>query len=103
MRKALLPTGLLRVFNSVGFLEHAQALPDIRQSFFCCPNPDTRNLLKGGVKLADMKKGAVQVALSDQEKRVVDILREIKYGEVKVVIQDGVPVRVDEIRKSIKI
>ena len=40
---------------------------------------------------------------SDHEKKVIAILREIKYGEVKVVVQDGVPVRVDEIRKSIKI
>ncbi len=41
--------------------------------------------------------------LSEQEKKVITILREIKYGEIKVVIQDGIPVRVDEIRKSIKI
>ena len=44
-----------------------------------------------------------KVVLSEQEKKVIAILREIKYGEVKVVVQDGIPVRVDEIRKSIKI
>ena len=41
--------------------------------------------------------------LSEQEKKIVDILRELKYGEIKIVVQDGLPVRVDEIRKSIKI
>jgi len=46
---------------------------------------------------ADNKK------LSEQEEKIIDILREIKYGEIKIVIQDGVPVRIDEIRKSIKI
>jgi len=44
-----------------------------------------------------------KITLSEQEKKVITILREIKFGEVKVVVQDGVPVRVDEIRKSIKI
>ena len=41
--------------------------------------------------------------LSEPEKKVIAILREIKYGEVKVVVQDSIPIRVDEIRKSIKI
>ena len=44
-----------------------------------------------------------QPSLSEQEKKVIAVLREMKYGEVKIVIQDGVPVRIDEIRKSIKI
>ena len=41
--------------------------------------------------------------LTEAEEKVLMIIRDIKYGEVKVVIQDGVPVRVDEIKKSIKI
>ena len=47
--------------------------------------------------------GSGKFVTSEQEKKVIAILREIKYGEVKVVVQDGIPVRVDEIRKSIKI
>ena len=55
--------------------------------------------------MSEVKKPAARenATLSEQEKRVIDILRELKYGEVKVVVQDGVPIRVDEIRKSIKI
>jgi len=41
--------------------------------------------------------------LSEQEKRVISIMRETEYGEIKVIVQNGVPVRVDEIRKSFKI
>lgn len=41
--------------------------------------------------------------LTKAEQKVIAILREVQYGEVKVVVQDGVPVRVEEIRKSIKI
>jgi hypothetical protein len=43
------------------------------------------------------------LVLSDREKKVIRILREVKYGEIKVVVQDGIPVRMDEVRKSIKI
>ena len=55
--------------------------------------------------MADVKKPATRenATLTEQEKKVIDILREIKYGEIKVIMQDGVPVRVDEIRNSIKI
>ena len=55
--------------------------------------------------MADVKKTAVRanVFLSEQEQKVITILRELKYGEVKVVVQDGIAIRVDEIRKSIKI
>ena len=42
-------------------------------------------------------------SLTEQEKKVIAILREIKHGELRLVVQDGVPVRVNEIRKSIKI
>ena len=41
--------------------------------------------------------------LSEQEKKIIDILRGIKYGEIKIIVQDGLPIRVDEIRKSIRI
>ena len=41
--------------------------------------------------------------LSEQEKKIIEILHEMNYGELKIVVQDGVPVRIDEIRKSIKI
>ncbi|MDR0288295.1 MAG: YezD family protein [Clostridiales bacterium] len=55
--------------------------------------------------MADVKNSEARdnVVLSEQEKKVIFILRDIKYGEVKIVVQDGVIVRVDEIRKSIKI
>ena len=43
------------------------------------------------------------LALSEQEKKVIGLLRGIKFGEIRIVVQDGVPVRVDEIRKTIKI
>ena len=56
--------------------------------------------------LNDKEKNHVERSSSDftsAEKKLIGILREVKFGKVEIVIQDGVPVRVDEIRKSIKI
>lgn len=55
--------------------------------------------------MSDGNESAIykSAALSEQEKKIITIFRDIKYGDVKVVIQNGVPVRVVEIRKSIKI
>jgi hypothetical protein len=60
---------------------------------------------EGGIALADDRTPPVcgSLVLSAQEKKIITILRELKYGEVKVIVQDGIPIRVDEIRKSIKI
>ena len=50
--------------------------------------------------MADTKKIAQP---TEAEQKVLAILREVKFGEIKVIIQDGIPIRVEEIRKSIKI
>lgn len=41
--------------------------------------------------------------LTEQEMQVIKIMRDIEYGELMVSIQGGKPVRVEEVRKSIKI
>ena len=41
--------------------------------------------------------------ITTAEKKVIDILRSVKFGKVEITIQDGIPIRVDEVRKSIKI
>jgi len=105
-------------------LEHTRALPITAARFlFFSGFQSARLQKKGGTVLADGKKNAARepAALSKQplrtekplltneplltkaEQKVIAILREVQYGEVKVVVQDGVPVRVEEIRKSIKI
>jgi hypothetical protein len=44
-----------------------------------------------------------ETQLTAAEESLVKLIREIRYGEVKVIINDGVPVRADEIRKSHKL
>lgn len=40
---------------------------------------------------------------SEKEAALLRLLRSIGYGEVRVIVQAGVPVRVEEIRKSIQL
>lgn len=41
--------------------------------------------------------------LNDQEKRLIALIRDIKFGELNIHVADGKPIRVEEIRKSIKL
>ncbi|MDD4376891.1 MAG: DUF2292 domain-containing protein [Eubacteriales bacterium] len=41
--------------------------------------------------------------ISIQESRLLDIIRKTHYGEVKIVVTEGNPVRIEEIKKSIKL
>ncbi|MCQ2452735.1 MAG: DUF2292 domain-containing protein [Oscillospiraceae bacterium] len=41
--------------------------------------------------------------ITEKEERLLRLIREIKFGEFQVHIADGQPVRVEEIRKSIKL
>ena len=49
------------------------------------------------------KEKYLKVELTEQEMQVINIMRDIEYGELMVAIQGGKPVRVEEVRKSIKI
>lgn len=41
--------------------------------------------------------------INDKEEKLLQIMRELKFGEIKIIIQDGVPIRIEEVRKSIKL
>lgn len=49
------------------------------------------------------RKSSLNEGLTEKEKRLIRILREINYGEVKIVVQDKQPVRIEEVKKSIKL
>ena len=53
-----------------------------------------------GEKMEEKKKA---VLLSEQEQKVIDIMRNINYGELRVVINNSKPVRVEEIKKSVQL
>ena len=41
--------------------------------------------------------------VTDNEAKLLSIIRKMDFGEVRVVVTDGVPTRVEEIKKSIKL
>ena len=41
--------------------------------------------------------------LTEREDRLIDLLRELKYGEVQIFVQACEPVRVEVIKESIKL
>ena len=41
--------------------------------------------------------------LSIKEEKLLTIIRSVQFGEIKVIVQDGNPIRVEEIKKSIKL
>lgn len=43
------------------------------------------------------------IILTKAEKQLIQIIRSLDYGEVRVMIKDRHPIRVEEIRKSIQL
>jgi hypothetical protein len=44
-----------------------------------------------------------RLILSEQEQRLIKMIRDINYGELHIFIADGKPVRAEVIKKSIKL
>ena len=41
--------------------------------------------------------------VSERENKLLNLIRQTSFGEVKIIIQDGEPIRVEEVKKSIKL
>ncbi len=41
--------------------------------------------------------------LSEREEKLISLIRDLGFGQVLIYVSDGQPVRIEEIRKSIKI
>ena len=41
--------------------------------------------------------------ITEKEKNLINLIRKLGYGEIKVIVQDSCPIRVEELRKSIKL
>ncbi|WP_152806747.1 DUF2292 domain-containing protein [Alkalibaculum sporogenes] len=46
---------------------------------------------------------SIQITVNLQEKKLIDLIRKTKYGELKILVQDSLPIRVEEMKKSIKL
>ena len=43
------------------------------------------------------------LVLSEQEKKVVELMRGLDFGDLRIVINNSKPVRVEEIKKSVQL
>ena len=43
------------------------------------------------------------IRLSEKEAKLIRLIRELKFGELRLFIADSQPVRLEEVRKSIKL
>ena len=53
--------------------------------------------------MAEIEKIKKQDALTLQEQKLLEILRNLDYGEMRIVVKEGAPVHIEEIKKSIKL
>lgn len=53
--------------------------------------------------MTEKKKNFVEVPLTKEEEKLIEEIRKIDFGEARVVITDGKPTRIEEIKKSIKL
>jgi hypothetical protein len=49
------------------------------------------------------KEQEQQLILNEPEQHLIQMIRDINYGELHVFIADGKPVRAEEIKKSVKL
>lgn len=50
-----------------------------------------------------MEQQMKAIELSRQEEKIIRLIRTIGYGEVRVMIKENVPIRIEEIRRSIQL
>ncbi len=43
------------------------------------------------------------IRLTEKEEKLIQIIRELKFGEIHIYVADGQPVRAENIKKSIKL
>jgi len=55
----------------------------------------------GGVHIGAVKRP--ELSLTEKEAKVLEVLRDLDYGELVVTVKGGIPVHIEEIKKSIKL
>ncbi len=44
-----------------------------------------------------------ELSLTEKEEKLICMIREMQFGEIQLYIADGQPVRLEEVRKSVKL
>ena len=44
-----------------------------------------------------------KIRLNEKEAKLIELIRATNFGELRIIVQENVPIRVEEIKKSIKL
>ncbi len=50
-----------------------------------------------------MNKQIMEFQLNEKEKKLISMIRNIEFGEIRIIIQDRTPIRIEEFKRSIKL
>lgn len=50
-----------------------------------------------------MDDKGINLKLTDRERNLINLIRKTEFGEIKIIIQNNVPIRVEEFKRSIKL
>lgn len=53
--------------------------------------------------MADRLQGKVTLDCDEREKNIIMLMRRMDFGEIKIIIQNGIPIRIEEVKRSIKL
>jgi hypothetical protein len=53
--------------------------------------------------MADKPVKRTAFECDERERHLLELIRKTEYGEIKIIVQDGCPIRVEEVTRSIKL
>ncbi len=56
-----------------------------------------------GLVISKMDNKKITYELYDKEIKLIEYCRDVKYGQVVIFLENGQPVRIEEVKKSIKL
>ena len=56
-------------------------------------------------RLKDFKEGGsyMEEKLHEKEKKLLEFIQELQYGEVTIKVQDGLPVMIERVKEKVKL
>jgi len=44
-----------------------------------------------------------KIELTDKEQKLIELLRQTRYGQIVIYLEEGQPIRIERIRESVKL
>jgi len=50
-----------------------------------------------------MDKRTIDFKITDKERKLIELIRNTEFGEINIIVQNNEPIRVQELKRSIKL